>query len=304
MLETNFTVKLVSHKGDEAELVIEPLETGFGHTVGNALRRVLLTNIRGAAVTQIKIEGVRHKFSTFSGMKEDVIELILNLKQLRLKYEGDQPVKLELIKKGPGKVTAGDIDKGPGVTLGNPELVLANLAKESRLKMELVVESGVGYHLAEERRSDELGVIPLDVTFSPIYRVDCRVEATRVGRRTDLDRLILRIATNGMIGPKAAVKEAAGILRDFFSQVAEPKAVVLEEVRGQKQDELVLKLTVEELDLPVRIANALRKSGFVTVADLMAVPRADLERVKNLGEKSLKMIVEVLKKKGLGLKEE
>jgi DNA-directed RNA polymerase subunit alpha len=303
-METNFTVKILSRQGEDVSLVVEPLAKGFGHTLGNALRRVLLTSIKGAAVTQIKLEGVKHKFSTLLGMKEDIIELILNLKQLRIKYAGEKPIKLELEKNGPGRVTAGDIGKAPGLTIINPKLVLANLAKrENRLKMELWVESGVGYQLAEERKSDQVGVIPLDAAFSPIRRVNYWVEATRVGQRTDLDRLIMEITTNGTIEVEAAVKEAARILRAFFAQAVEPKEVVAEKL-SPKGDDPVLKLTIEELDLPIRIANALRKNGFLLVADLVAVSKADLVRVKNLGEKSFSVITETLKKKGLELKKE
>ncbi|MFH1841015.1 MAG: DNA-directed RNA polymerase subunit alpha [Candidatus Shapirobacteria bacterium] len=296
---------MTSRKGDEVEVVIEPLEKGFGCTVGNALRRVLLTSIKGAAVTQVKIGGVKHRFSVLSGMKEDVIELILNLKQLRIKYKGEKPVKLVLDKCGPGRVTAKDIEKAAGVAIINPELVLANLArKEERLRLEMVVESGVGYSLAEERKSDEVGVIPLDSVFSPIRRVNYRVEATRVGRRTDLDRLIMEITTDGTIEPEAAVKEAADVLIKFFKQISDPKVVVEEEKTGQKSDDPALKLTVEELDLPIRIANALRKSGFATVADVVMAPKADLIKVKNLGEKSLEIVADMLKKRGLVFKEE
>jgi DNA-directed RNA polymerase subunit alpha len=304
MKETNFVVKIKPDKKEGAKVVIEPLEKGFGHTLGSALRRVLLMRIKGAAVTQVKIEGVRHKFSTLRGMKEDVIELLLNLKQLLVRYEGKEPIKLKLEKTGPGKVTAGDIAKAAGVEIVNSRLVLANLAKkENRLKMEIWIESGMGYQLAGERKSDEVGVIPVDAAFSPVRRVNYWVEATRVGRRTDLDRLVMEVVTNGTIEPEVAVKEAARVLRDFFAQVVEPKEVVTEEEVGQKSDDPVLKLTVEELDLPVRIANALRRSGLVTAADLVAVSKADLVKVKNLGEKSLEMIIEVLSKKGLRLKE-
>lgn len=303
MLELLFETKKVKETADFGEFVIEPLKKGFGYTLGNALRRVLLTDLPGAAVTQVKINGVRHQFSTLEGLKEDIIEFILNLKQLCLKYQGAKPVKLSLDVAGPRKVKASDIKAPAEVEIINKNHVLGNLAtKKDRLKAEITVESGLGYLPAEERKSDKLGVIPVDASFSPIRRVNYRVEATRVGRRTDLDRLVIEITTNGTIKPREALKEAARIVVAYFHQIVSPKKAPKKKEEKQTFGLGLLELTVEELDLPTRIANALRKGGYGTLGDLTAASKEDLTKVKNLGEKSIKVIEAALKKKEVSLK--
>jgi len=305
MLEPNFQIKLVDQSATFGQFIIEPLPQGYGQTLGNSLRRVLLSSIPGAAVTQVKINGVKHKFSTLDGMKEDVIELILNIKQIRVQYTESKPVKLELDKTGPGQVTAGDIKLPGTVTIVNPDLVLATLATaKDRLRLELVVESGFGYMPAEERKSDELGVIPVDASFSPIRRVNYRIEATRVGRQTDLDRLILDVTTDGTIEPQKAFLQSAQLLVGFFNQVVNPKIEENKDEAPIEGSNPALKLSVEELDLPIRIANALRRGGFVTVSDLANANAADLAKVKNLGEKSVGIVKEALAKKDLAIKGE
>ena len=305
MLNPIFAIKPKKETADYGEFIIEPLEQGYGHTLGNALRRVLLTSLPGAAVTQVKIAGIRHRFSTLEGLKEDVVELILNIKQIQLKYEGKKPVKMKLETQGPGEVKAGDIKTPAEVKIVNPELVLGRLAdKKSTLKLEMVVESGFGYLPAKGRKSDTLGVIPVDALFSPVRRVNYNVEATRVGRRTDLDRLILEITTDKTISPGEALKEAAKILAAFFNQIVEPKEVPVEEEKKEELPREVLRLTVEELNLPTRIANALRKGGYETVEDLTVATPADIAKVKNLGEKSTKVIQAALAEKEVGLKGE
>lgn len=303
MVKPIFQIKKEKETPDYGLFTIEPLEQGYGNTLGVALRRVLLTSLSGAAITQIKIDGVKHKFSTLEGMKEDVIELILNLKQVRLSYGGEKPVKLNLEKLGPGEVKAGDI-KTPGqVEIVNRDLVLCHLTAKKKLKIELAAESGYGYVPAEERESDKIGVIPIDAVFSPVQRVNYKVEATRVGRRTDLDRLVLEITTDGTVRPSKALKESARILIDFFTQVVKPKKMPVKEKVEMLSSE-TLRLTFEEVDVPTRIANALRKGGFETVGDLAAATDSDLAKVKNLGEKSVGVIKAALSKKGLTLKEE
>lgn len=294
----SFQVKKVRQTETFGEFIIEPLPQGYGHTLGNALRRVLFTSLLGTAITQVKIGGVKHRFSTLEGMKEDVIELLLNVKQIRLKYEGEKPIHLHLEKSGPGIIKAEDVQTPGGVEIVNKELVLANLAdRKSKLKMQMVAERGFGYLPVEGRKSDKLGTILLDAIFSPIKMVNYKVESTRVGRRTDLDKLILEITTDGTIKPHQALKEAAKVLTDFFNQIIKPKAVPLKiEETGTVSDE-VLKLTVEELELPTRIVNALRKAGYETVRDLAAATVVDLSKVKNLGEKSVKIIYAGLAKK-------
>lgn len=303
MINSIFAVKAKKETADQGKFIIEPLEQGYGHTLGNALRRVLLTSLPGAAVTQVKIAGVRHQFSTLEGLKEDMIELILNIKQIRFKYKGEKPAKIKLDAQGPGEVKAGDIKTPAEVKIVNPEHVLGILADEkSKLKVEMVVEKGFGYLPAEERKSETLGVVLVDASFSPIKRVNYKVEAMRVGRRTDLDRLILELTTDKTISPSEALKEAAKILVACFGQIVEPKEVPIEEEKEEELPSEVLRLTVEELNLPTRIANALRKGGYETVKDLTTASDLDVAKVKNLGEKSIKVIKAALAEKEVGLK--
>lgn len=304
MIKPRFTVAAQKEEASYAQLVIEPLDQGYGHTLGNALRRVLLSSLEGAAITSVTISGVRHQFSTLADLQEDIVELILNLKQVRLSYQGEEPVTASLKATGKTKVNAGMIKVPATVKIANPDLTLANLTdSKARLEVELTIERGVGYSLAEERKSATVGVIPIDALFSPVTRVAYRVEATRVGRRTDFDRLILEVWTDGTVTPGVTVEEAARILVNHFQQIVEPTAVI-EEV---KTPELMVAtvevdhLTVEELDLPTRIANALRKGGYKTVKDLRQAAEGELGKVKNLGEKSVKLVIKALKKKGVEL---
>lgn len=299
MFEPSFQIKKIKQTDNFGIFTIEPLPQGYGYTLGNSLRRTLLTSLPGTAVTQIKVSGVKHRFSTLQGLKEDIIELILNTKQIRIKYNKEKPVKLQLEKTGPGQVVAGDIKTPAGVEIVNKDLVLGNLAdKKSRLKVEMVAERGFGYLAAEERKSEKLGEIPIDASFSPIRRVNYKVEATRVGRKTDLDKLILEITTDGTMKPQDAVRESARVLIGFFKQIVEPKAVPAEEKKEVTVSE-VMKLTVEEIELPTRIANALRRAGYEAVGDLAAATTDDLAKVKNLGEKSVQIIQSSLAKKGM-----
>jgi len=301
MIESSFKIKKVKIAPNFGQFVLEPLPQGYGHTLGNALRRVLLTSLPGTAITEVKISGVKHKFSTIAGMKEDVIELLLNLKEVRIKYEGEKPVKLRLDKNGPSEVRAGDIEAPAGVEIVNKDLFLANLAdSKSRLKMEMVAERGYGYLPSEERKSNKLGLIILDAIFSPVTRVNYKVETTRVGRQTDLDRLVLEINTDGTIDSYEALKYGAKTLISFFNQIINPKDFSSEEKTKTRQSSgEVLKLTIEELELPTRIVNALEKAGYHTVGKLIKASRAELISIKNLGEKSLGIILETLVKKGI-----
>lgn len=302
-MEPLFRIKKEKETKDFGHFVIGPLEPGFGHTLGNTLRRVLLSALLGAAITQVKITGVKHKFSTLEGLKEDIVELILNLKQVKVSYDGKKPTKLTLEKTGPGAVKAGDIKTPAKVEIANPNLVIGNLAtKKNRLKMEMLAESGYGYLPAEEREVEKLGEILIDAVFSPVIQVNYRVEATRVGRRTDLDRLVLEITTDGSLKPSQALKQAAKVLVGYFHQVYEPKKVPKRKEPKIEAPDLALKLAVEELNLPTRIANALRKGSYGTVAELVVATEADLAKVKNLGEKSIKIVEVALSQKGVGLK--
>lgn len=305
VMSPTFTISEIKSSGTVAQLVIEPLEKGYGHTLGNALRRVLLSSLPGAAITAVKIEGVDHQFTTFEGMSEDVIDLILNLKQVRIKADTDDEGVLKLEVKGPKTVTAADIECQAGFEIVNDDLVLATLTKNQKLNVEMQVKSGVGYLNAEDSKSQYIGQIPVDALFSPVIKVSYKVEATRVGRKTDYDRLILDIETNGAITPLAACQQSAQILQKQFRQIVnpavqEPKEEV-EELSPQEAE--TLRLTVEELDLPTRIANALRKGGFTTVGDLISVSKTTVVKVKNLGDKSVDLINNALKKKGVSLQD-
>lgn len=299
-----FQIKAQKKGKEEGVFVLEPLEAGFGYTLGNALRRVLLTRLPGAAVTKVKIAGVKHQFTTIPGLKEDVVELILNIKKIRISYGGDKPAKLTLEAVGPGEIKAGKVKAPAGVEIANKDLVLGTLTdKKSKLRMEMTAEKGLGYSPFEERESDTLGVIPIDAIFSPVIKVNYRVEATRVGRMTNYDKLILEVVTDGTISPFQAVKEAAKILVSYFGQIVEPKIPKAKEEKEKKVKPEVLRLTVEELNLPTRIVNALEKSGYKTVADLVSAKRKEVAGVKNLGEKSIKIIDAALKEKGVQLPE-
>ncbi len=302
-MNPNFTVVEVEASASRSTIVVEALESGYGHTLGNALRRVLLTSLPGTAITKISIDGVTHQFTSFEGMTEDVVELILNLKQIRIKSEGAESGILRLNVKGAKEVTAADVECEAGFEIVNKDLYLATLAKGKNLDIEMVVESGVGYKLASETETEAVGQIAIDSLFSPVIKVSYKVEATRVGRRTDFDKIVFDIETDGTISPIEAIKLASEILIKQFTQIVNPVVKeVKEELTSMSPEEIeTMKLTVEELDLPTRIANALRKGGFETVADLTRSPKDEISRVKNLGGKSIDLIEEALSKKGVVL---
>lgn len=301
-----FSMKAVESTSGSAKIVIEPLEKGYGHTLGNSLRRVLLTSLPGCAITHLKIEGAEHQFATLDGMKEDVIELILNLKQVRIKSTSiGEKGTLRLNVKGDKEVLASDIECEAGFEIVNPDQKIATLAKGKSLNVEMIVSSGVGYMLASEMEKEYVGQIAIDALFSPVVKVSYKVEATRVGRRTDYDQLVMDITTDGTINPVEAIQLASQILVKQFNQLVNP---ILPEPEKQEEqlspEELeILRLTVEELDLPTRIANALRKGGFATVGDLVGAPKSVVAKVKNLGEKSVDIINHALSKKGVSLED-
>lgn len=303
MIDVKFSLKKEVEKPDYGKFSVEPLDQGYGHTLGNSLRRVLLTSLKGAAVRKVKIEGVKHPFSTLGGMKEDVVQLLLNIKKVRFKLNSDKPVIAKLSAKGPMKVTAAEIECSDAEVI-NKDLYLGELtSNKGKLEMELTIEPGYGYVTAEEYEGkSELGVIIVDSLFSPVVRVNYKVEATRVGRMTNLDKLILEIWTDGTIAPFDAVKEAAKTLVSFFLQVYEPKATTSEGVAVTPtiSDE-ILKMTLEELDLPTRIVNALHNGGIETVGQLLGTPKKELYKIKNLGAKSITHIEEILRAKGIAL---
>lgn len=305
VMNTNFKIKEEAGVAGESTITIEPLEQGYGHTLGNALRRVLLSSLPGCAITTVRISGADHQFSSVDGVTEDVLELTLNLKQVRIKSGQEGTGILRISAKGPKTVTAADIDAEAGFEVVNQDQHIATLAKGATLEMEMTAATGLGYEISDEKKANGIGEIVLDALYSPVSQVSYKVESTRVGRRTDYDRLSLTVNTDGTIAPLEAVKQAAQILAQQFSQIVNP--VVIEEQVAEAslspEEAEVLRLTVEELDLPTRIANALRKGGFKTVGDLVGIPRMTIAKVKNLGEKSVGVVEEALNKKGVKLGE-
>jgi DNA-directed RNA polymerase subunit alpha len=306
MVELDFKVKEITATEEYGEFAIEPLEPGYGYTIGNALRRVLYTSIAGAAVTSVRISGVKHKFSTLPGLKENIIDLLLNIKQLRLKLSDAKPTAtLRLSVKGQREITAADFDASDGIEVINKDLYLGSLSGDkAKLDMELTVDRGLGYSLAEERKSGSLEVLSTDAVYTPIRRVTYTVEATRVGRQTNLDKLVMKIWTNGTVNPRVAMDEAAKVLANAFSMVYQPKESATAEtasIPAATASPEALKLTIDELDLPTRIYNSLRNGGIETVEELLNTPRKDLISMRNMGGKSLAVIEEKLKERGVTL---
>ena len=288
---------------DFGRFIIEPLDQGFGHTLGNSLRRTLLGSLPGAAVTQVKIAGARHQFSTLSGMAEDVVELVLNLKGVRLILNSDKPQKLTLDVKGPKEVKAKDIGRTSGVEVVNGDMVIAHLAdSKSKLSAQLVVEKGQGYSLASDRQTNEIGVIPIDANFSPVDKVNYFVEPTRVGRLTNFDKLTVEITTDGTIKPSEALKQAAKILVDHFAVILQPqtgtKKKKVEEKAVAITDD-ILNASLEELDLPVRLTNSLKSGKISTIGDFLSRDRKEVLKMKNMGPKSVALVDEKLKERGV-----
>lgn len=297
-----FEIKQEAKEKNYGKFTITPLEQGYGDTLGNSLRRVLLGSLPGAAIVSVKIAGVKHQFSTLKGLKDDMIDFLLNLKKVRFSFSGEKPAKVTLSAKTAGEVKAKDIKVPANVKIANPEFVLATLAKGAKLDADLEISTGVGYSPAEERKTGTIGVIPLDASFSPVIRVNYKVEETRVGRLTNYDKLTLEIWTDGTIEPKEAIVSAAKILVSFFNQIISPKKVAKEEKIKEDSLGLVGKLSVEEIGLPTRVANALARAGYETVEALVKAKREDLVKVRNLGEKSIKIITVALQEKGVDFK--
>ncbi|HYD17569.1 MAG TPA: DNA-directed RNA polymerase subunit alpha [Patescibacteria group bacterium] len=287
-------------------VVVEPLERGYGLTVGNALRRVLLSSLQGAAVTSIKIDGVLHEFSSIPGVREDVTDIVLNIKSLAIRMQADTPKKLRLVAEGPMEVKAGMIETTGDIEIVNPDLVICTLGDKAKLSMELTVANGKGYRPAAQNRAEDapIGVIPVDSIFSPIRRISYKVEDTRVGQITDYDKLTLDVETNGTIKPEDAVAYAARILQDqlqVFVNFQEPTSVAKEEAKDELPFSRHLLRKVEELELSVRSANCLKNDNIVYIGDLVQKTEADMLRTPNFGRKSLNEIKEVLTNMGLHL---
>ncbi len=286
----------------------EPFERGFGTTIGNSVRRVLLSSLTGAAVTTVRIEGVLHEFSTIPGVTEDVTAIILNVKSLRLKLHTDKPKTIRLRKKGPGEAKGSDIIHDADVAVLNPDLHIATLDKEATLDMEMTIKPGRGYVPAERNKEEGLpiGVIAVDSIYSPVKRVNFQVENARVGRVTDYDKLLLEIWTDGSITPQDALSTSAGILRDHLNIFIHPEELGEAKPQVRKDEERReinknLFRSVNELELSVRAANCLKNANIKTIADLVQRTEMEMLKTKNFGKKSLNEIKEILAEMGLGL---
>ncbi|OIQ59033.1 DNA-directed RNA polymerase subunit alpha [Moorella thermoacetica] len=288
--------------------VVEPLERGYGITLGNSLRRMLLSSLPGAAVTSVKIEGVLHEFSTIPGVVEDTTDIILNIKSLALKLHSDEPRVIRIEAEDEGVITAGDIITGADVEILNPEQVIATVEKGGRLFMEMTVEKGRGYVSADKNKKEDqpIGIIPVDSLFSPIHKVNYTVENTRVGQITDYDKLTLEVWTDGSIAPDEAVSSAAKILIEHMRLFLGLTERVSDEVTMVEKEEetrdRLLDMSIEELDLSVRSYNCLKRAGINTVAELLQRSEEDMMKVRNLGKKSLEEVTQKLSELGLSLR--
>jgi DNA-directed RNA polymerase subunit alpha len=301
-------IKVLDLNETEGIFVIEPLERGLGHTLGNSMRRILLSSIPGAAVTQVKITGAPHEYSAMEGIREDTIEVLLNLKELVLTLDGDETatVKLRVTKAGSAK--AGNIDAPSNVTVVNPEHHIATLTKKGKLEMEMTVEKGRGFASAEdnEREGDPIGVIPVDAVFSPVSNVTFKVEYTRVGQRTDFDKLTLMVRTDGSIPPDEAVSIGARILIEHITLLADlSEEAGIGEVFEPTESATAagLDASISELDLNVRAYNCLQRAKIETLADLVSHTEDELLGIRNLGAKTVELIKEKLASRGLSLKQ-
>ncbi len=307
----NIATMNLSDDGKSGKFVVEPLERGYGTTLGNSLRRVLLSSLPGVAVTSIKIDGVLHEISTIPGVKEDVTEIVLNVKGITAKLHCDGPKTVVLDVTGPAKVTAGDIKQDADLEILNPDLPIATVGENTRFYMELTFNHGRGYVSQEKNKlgnQPAIGVIYTDSIYTPVYNVSYTVENTRVGSNTDYDKLTLEVLTNGTISAKEAISLAAKILNEHLnlfvnlSDEARNTEVMVE--REETKKEKVLEMTIEELDMSVRSFNCLKRAGIDTVEDLINKTEEDMIKVRNLGKKSLEEVIQKLHSLGLDLKKE
>lgn len=298
----------MSEDNTYGRFVVEPLERGYGITLGNSLRRILLSSLPGAAVTTVKIDGVLHEFSHMPGVVEDTTEIILNLKNLALRMHTDEPQTLRIEASGEGEIRARDIETSSAVDIVNPDLYIATLAKDGRLSMEMTVERGRGYVPADRNKSPDqpIGVIAVDSMFSPVRRVNYTVEDTRVGKVTDYDKLTLELWTNGALNPDEACSLAAKILNEHLmlfvglTEVGEKTDIMVDPQEEEK--DRTLELSIDELELSVRSYNCLKRAAINTIGDLVSRTAEDMMKVRNLGRKSLEEVEEKLAQFGLSLK--
>lgn len=302
----------LTEDGKHGRFVVEPLERGFGNTLGNSLRRVLLSSLEGCAVTSIKIDGVLHEFSTIPGVKEDVTEIVLNMKSVVAKLYETSPKVVEISAQGPCVVTAGDIKCDSEVEILNPEQHIATLGEDAKLNMEITIDKGRGYIPAERNKlisgNKVIGVLPIDSIYTPVLKVNYTVDNTRVGQITDYDKLTLDVWTNGVINAQEAVSLAAKVLTEHLnlfvnlSDKASSAEVMVE--KDDKGKEKILEMTIEDLDLSVRSFNCLKRAGINTVEDLINKSEEDMMKVRNLGRKSLEEVIQKLNSLGFSLQKE
>lgn len=295
-------------EGTRARVTIEPLEPGFGYTLGNSLRRTLLSSIPGAAVTTIRVNGIQHEFSTIPGVKEDLTDIILNVKELVIRSESEEPVVLRLNVDGPKDVTAADIQVPAGVEILNPELVICTINKRAQIDIELTVEQGRGYVPSERNKAAgaPIGLLPIDSIFTPVRKVTYSVESTRVEQKTDYDRLLVDIETNGGLTPNEALSAAGRILVDLFqlfADLAEGPGLQLGPEPGAEGTGTDLSLPIEEMDFSVRSYNCLKREQVVTVGQLIERTEEDLLDIRNFGQKSIDEVKQKLAEMGLSLKQ-
>ncbi|OGK28805.1 DNA-directed RNA polymerase subunit alpha [Candidatus Roizmanbacteria bacterium RIFCSPHIGHO2_02_FULL_40_9] len=309
MLKPTFTTKKADLSSTYGKFTISPLPAGFGHSMGNALRRALMSSIEGASATYVKINDVVHPFSTLKGIKESGLDIILNLKALRFNPAGKGPFAMSLTKKGKGMVHAADF-KGGDIEIVNSDLMIAELTtSDAKLDIELTIERGLGYSPSEEKEKKEFGVLAVDSLFSPVVKVNYRIEDERVGRKTNFDRLTLEIWTDGTINPEEALRQSSMILSEFFmgiysenSNEVDAKNSASEAAEQQKSvDDKVYEIIIDELDLPTRVINALLREKIETVGDLVERGEDVLANLKGVGRKSISLIENELKKLGISL---
>jgi DNA-directed RNA polymerase subunit alpha len=293
-------------EGNRQRFSVSPLEPGFGHTLGNSLRRTLLSSIPGAAITQLRFDDALHEFDTIAGVTEDVTDIILNLKDLVLICHSDEPVTLRLDMKGPGEATAADIEPNSDVEILNPEMLIATLNKTARLAIDITVDKGRGYVSADRNKSSQtIGVIPVDSIFSPVRRVAFQIEPTRVEQSTEYDRLVLDIETDGSISPREALASAGDTLRSLVGLVADmsddPQGLELGEVATATAGSPDLDLPIEDLDLSERPRNCLKRAQVDSIGELLLKTEDDLLAITNFGQKSLDEVIEKLNERGLAL---
>lgn len=300
----------IKHKDDFCgEFIIEPLERGFGHTLGNSIRRVLLSSIEGVGITRVRVENIMHEFSTLEGMKEDMIEFITNLKGVVFKMESDEPVLLKLEKKGSGTVKASDIKLSSDVEIVNPDEYICTLTKKGKLNAEIRVEKNKGYKNAEENvvEGEPLGVIPIDTIFSPVRLVQFKVENTRVGQMTNFDRLSINIKTNGSVKPEDALSQASKIINDYMALLIDlsdkesKDEPIFEEI--EEEDKKQEYPSIEELELSVRAHNCLKREGIDTIEKLLEYSEDELLDIRNFGQKSIQEVKDKIKELELSFKQ-